>query len=201
MSTFKRLRTTLPNVDIQIVPEATRDPLPALLDRTLDVAIVFSLPEDPRVVTHESYRDELVGVVPDGHPLARKAFLCAHDFESETMVCHYAEPNRSVFDREVLHPAGIRPQRVLEMQVTVAVLEMVRAGLGVTVLPCWALPPGRALGKLRVVRVTKKGLFRTWHAAVLRDQASRPATATLIQLLVEETSHPRRRLTSRSTRQ
>ena len=48
-----------------------------------------------------------------------------------------------MFDREVLNPAGVTPRRVPEVQVTGAVIEMVRAGMGLAVLPLWALPAGR----------------------------------------------------------
>src|SRR5262245_6136533 len=83
-STFKRLRAALPNVDIQIVPEATRRPVEALLDRTLDVAILFNVPDDSRVATRELFRDELVALVPEGHRLARRSFLSPRDFEGLT---------------------------------------------------------------------------------------------------------------------
>lgn len=188
-STFKQLRAALPNIEIQIVPEVTRDPMPALLDRTLDIAIVFNLPDDSRVVTQELFKDELVAIVPEGHRLAGRSFLTGRDFEGQTLICHFSEPNRhDPFEREVLEPAGVKPQHVLEMQVTVAVLEMVRAGLGIAVVPRWALPEGPALQGLQIVRVTRKGLFRTWHAAILRDQASKPATATMVRLLAEQVS-------------
>jgi LysR family transcriptional regulator, regulator for metE and metH len=185
-STFKRLRAALPNVDIQVVPQVTRNPLPALLDRTLDVAVVFNQPDDPRIVSRELFKDELVAVVALGHRLSRRTFATARDFESETLICHFVEDDRQdPFERDVLKPAGVRPAAVLEMRATVAVLEMVRAGLGVAVVPRWALPEGAAVNGLRVVRITRKGLFRRWHAAALRDQAAKPAVATMVRLLAE----------------
>jgi LysR family transcriptional regulator, regulator for metE and metH len=182
----RRLESERPGMEIRVVPDVTRNPLPALLDRTVDVAIIYSLPRHPRVVTRELFRDELVAVVPEHHPLARKPYLVARDFEPETLICHYAEPDRSVFDREVLDPAGVKPRRVLEVHVTGAVIEMVRAGMGLAVLPLWALPASRRESGLRILRVTKRGLFRTWHVAVLADQAARSATSALVRLLQEE---------------
>jgi LysR family transcriptional regulator for metE and metH len=186
-STFKRLSAALPNVDIQIVPEATRNPMGALLDRTLDVAILFNLVDDSRIATRELFRDEIVALVPAGHPLARRAFLNARDFEGVTLLCHFASPDRQdVLDREVLVPAGVKPKNILEMQVTAAVLEMVRAGLGVGVVPLWALTDGRAPSGIRIVRITRKGLFRTWHTAVRKEEIGKPATDTFVRLLAED---------------
>lgn len=198
-STFKRLRAALPNVDIQIVPEATQNPMAALLDRTLDVALLFNVPEDARVATRELFRDELVALVPENHSLARRSFLTARDFEGQTLVYHFSQPDRQdQLDREVLAPANVKPESVLEMKVTVAVLEMVRAELGVGVLPRWALTDGRAPRGLRVVRITRKGLFRTWHTAVRREEVGRPATDTLVRLLEEQVQSEKR--DSRKTR-
>jgi LysR family transcriptional regulator, regulator for metE and metH len=194
----RRLESERPGIDIRVVPNVTRDPLPALLDRTVDVAIVYSLPRDSRVMTRELFTDELVAVVPERHPLARKPYLVARDFELETLVCHYAESDRSVFDREVLDVAAVKPHRVLEVQVTGAVIEMVRAGMGLAVLPLWALPAGRRESGLRVLRVTKKGLFRTWHVAVLADQVARPPTSALVRLLEEELGGQGRQTTATS---
>ena len=186
-STFKRLSAALPNVDIQIVPEATRNPLGALLDRTLDVAILFNLADDSRIVTRELFRDEIVALVPASHRLARKTFLNPRDFEGETLVCHFSRPDRQdVIEREVLVPAGVKPRAILEMQVTTAVVEMVRAELGVGVVPRWALSDGGAPRGIRIVRITRKGLYRTWHTAVRKEEIGRPATETFVRLLAED---------------
>lgn len=199
----RRLDSERPGLEVRVVPDVTRNPLEALLDRTVDVAIVYSVPRHPRVVTRELFRDELVAIVAEHHPLARKPYVVARDFEPETLICHYAEPDRSVFDREVLDPAGVKPREVLEVQVTGAVIEMVRASLGVAVLPLWALPAGRRERGLRILRVTKPGLLRTWHVAVLADQVTRPAPSALVRLLQEDlgTRTGRLRLSMRSTRQ
>lgn len=188
---FSKLRAAMPNVDLKIVPEATRDPLAGLLDRTLDLAIVFSAPADPRIVAHELFRDELVAVVPEAHPLARKAYLTARDFASETRICHFAS-RPDPFEIEVLEPAGVTPPGVLEVQVTAAVLEMVRAGMGIAVIARWAVADPSVLHKLQVRPITKQRLFRTWSAALLREHDGKPAMAMFVKLLSEQVSPVRR---------
>ncbi len=193
-STFRQLREALPNVDIQIVPEATRNPLAALRERTLDVAILFNLPDDSRLSTRELFRDETIALVPESHPLARRSFLNARDFEGLTLVCHFSDPDRQdPLERDVLAPARVKLGGVLEMRVTVAVLEMVRAGLGIGVMPRWALPDRRVPSGLRIVRITRQGLFRTWHIAVRREDVGRPATDALVRLLADQVQSEERR--------
>lgn len=183
----RRFQALYPKVEIRIVPEATRDPLAALADGTLDLAVVYhTAPTSRDTSLVELFTDELVAVVNADHVLAERPFLHADDFRQVSLICHYAEPERSVLDLAVLRPAGVRPRQVMEMQVTPAVMEMVRAGLGITVIPRWLLKAERTEG-LRVVPVSADGLFRTWYAATSRRSAL-PAIPRLVELLREETS-------------
>lgn len=172
----QRLESERPGIEIRVVPDVTRNPLPALLDRSVDVAIMYTTSRHPRVVTQELFKDELVAIVPERHPLARKAYLVARDFEAEQLICHYAEPERSIFDREVLDAAGVTPRRVLEVQVTGAVIEMVRAGMGVAVLPCGPCPPAaaRAAYGLSASRRRDSSARGMWRSSPTRPPGLRP---------------------------
>jgi LysR family transcriptional regulator for metE and metH len=47
---------------------------------------------------------------------------------------------------------------------------MVRAGLGVSVLPHWIVAPHLESGNLSAIRLTRKGIKRTWFAATLKNK-------------------------------
>src|SRR5262245_31176262 len=64
-----------PHVDVQIVAEVTRDPIPALLDGRLDLAIVHQDPEDERLSLVKLFKDELVVVMRADHKLARRRHI------------------------------------------------------------------------------------------------------------------------------
>jgi len=66
---------------------------------------------------------------------------------------------------------------------TEALVESVKAGLGVSVLARWAVGSALADGSLAAVRVTRRGLTRRWYAAVLRRRRDRPALAAFVGLL------------------
>ena len=48
---------------------------------------------------------------------------------------------------------------------TEGVVEMVRAGLGVTTMAAWAVVPYRRQGGLSCVPITRERIRRTWNAA------------------------------------
>ena len=89
--------------------------------------------------------------LPSRAGLKRRPFLCNHKEESRTL-------------NGILLPNAAVPARVEEVQLTEAIVEMVRAGLGVAVLARWAVQPMVASGRLVARSLTARGLRRRWSA-------------------------------------
>jgi LysR family transcriptional regulator for metE and metH len=148
--------------------------------------MVYSPPDRDDVAVKPLFRDELVAVVPRSHAFAARRFLTARDFRDQCLVCHFPEPERNVLTRDVLRPAGVTPRRVQAVQLTGAVLAMVRAKRGITVIPRWVLGKERDSRYFRAVRVTARGLFRVWYAAMRVENATLPGLAKLVEVLGRE---------------
>jgi LysR family transcriptional regulator for metE and metH len=171
-----------PSVDLRIVAEATRRPLEALAEGRLDLALVSTPLRDRRFLGTPLFADELVAVVPPGHRLAGRAWLKASDFAGENLIL-YTSPEESTAFQKMLVPAGVAPRHVSEIQLTEAIVEMVKAGLGVSVLARWSVAPQVAAGTLRTVRLTRRGLLRNWTAATLRSSPAPPWLDDFVRLL------------------
>ena len=70
---------------------------------------------------------------------------------------------------EILVPAGGAPARVEEVQLTEAIVELVRAGFGVAVLARWAVKPIVASGRLVARPLTSRGLHCRWSVVMRKD--------------------------------
>jgi LysR family transcriptional regulator for metE and metH len=176
-----------PRVEVQLVPEATRNPWGALEAAAVDVALVYSVPPRPAAVhVADVFRDEIVAIVSADHPLACEPHLTPESLRTEALLCHYAEPGRGVLEREFLEPAGVRPRRTLEMPATPAVVEMARAGYGVAVVPRWILDGQASMEELVVLPLGQGGLWRTWSAACTAGRQGEPVLASMIRVLREE---------------
>ncbi len=153
-------------MSVQIVVEATRRPLPALLEGRLDLAIVSGRSGNRLVEHHVLFDDEMVAVMAPDHPLATSTTVTPAQLASETLIL-YAIPIRSsdLFQR-FLVPAGVTPARVLHVELTEAIVELVRAGQGIAAMAAWAIAPDVRSGRVVTRRLGRRGLRRRWYAAV-----------------------------------
>ena len=181
-----QVREQFPDVIVQVLVEATPNPLPWLQDGRLDLAIVSSEPRLPNITLAPLFTDELVAIATPTHPWARKKSVTAADFAAEHLYVYNAplEANR-IFQR-VLRPASVRPRRVTHLPLTEATVAMVKAGLGVAVLARWAVAEMVAEGSLLALPVTAKGLKRNWAAARLSTGSAPAYLRAFINLLATE---------------
>jgi LysR family transcriptional regulator for metE and metH len=161
-----------PKVEVQVVPEATRHPIDALLAGRIDIGVGVGFKADERFEITSLFEDELVLIASPGHRLASRGYVTAADLASEHVFI-YSEPrdDNPVF-RYLLEPARVTPRRVSTVQLTEAIIEMVKAGLGVAGLASWAVEPYVSTGAVAALRLTPNGVRRCWQAVTLKQQAT-----------------------------
>ncbi len=182
---LKRFGARYPDIRLEIVAEATSDPEGALLDHRLDLAIMTQRPTSAAVTTEPLFEDEFVAILPPGHPLAGRAYLQAEDFADQHLINH-GPPDTTTVYRKVLGPAGVDPRSTSVIPLTEAIIQMVKAGIGISVMARWLVAPEIDKGELVAVRVTRKGLMRQWYIATLRQRADSAAMTDLIAEVREQ---------------
>lgn len=180
MTEFKK---EFPNVEIEIFHNNDADVEDQVLEGKIDLAIIYENSERQNVDYHELFRDEIFALVPAGHPWTKKEYVEAKDFEGENIIIHsYPLESVSLFS-QVLIPEGIKPNRVMQVQVTEAVVEMVKTGMGVNVMAKWIVEPYLKDNQLALVPVTKRGIHRTWQAITMSDENSPQYLQNFVQHL------------------
>jgi LysR family transcriptional regulator for metE and metH len=179
------LRRRYPAFGLQIVPEYTVDPIAALLDAKLDLAIMNDLSDDKRLRHRELFDDEHVAVVPRSHRWATRPFVTPTEIADEPLYLFSRSIETSFVVRNVLRPAGLEPRHVTHLQLPEGIVEMVKAGMGATVLPKWSIAPALS-SAIRAVRITKHGVFRKWYAVTLQDVAPTPFMEEFVRLLIKQ---------------
>ena len=172
---LKRLRGQEPDLDVEIVAGAARGPLDMLDEGGIDLAVVAGEPAQGGIDGVRLFSDELVAIMAPDHRLAGRAYVEAEDFVDED----YLSYSRTVMpghehDR-LFRPAQLHPRRYITVELPEAIVELVAAGYGVSILAGWAVAPHIRWGNIASSRLTENGLDIDWYAAVRKaDGANSP---------------------------
>jgi LysR family transcriptional regulator, regulator for metE and metH len=169
---LKEFQARYQRVEVRIEADATSRPFEALLDRQLDVAIVSSTPRNHRLEFYPLFEDELVVVVAPDHPLAANHHITAAELADEQLLTYSTLDDNTVY-QQLLRPRGLTPRSTTQVRLTEAMVELVRAGMGVAVLARWAVAREIDDGSLIAVPLTSRGFQRRWQAVTLRGPQSR----------------------------
>src|SRR5262245_10388361 len=180
---LKEYRLRHPNVEIQVDADATPRPIKSLLEGRIDLAIMSDRVRDRRLVERVLFEDELLVIMSPTHRLASRATIEPEDFAEETLII-YPPREESTLLQRVLAPAGVTPRAVQQVQLSEAIIELVKAGLGVAAMARWAIEPYMRSGALRTAKLTRRGYHRRWSAVMLRDMANAPHAKDFIDLIV-----------------
>jgi LysR family transcriptional regulator for metE and metH len=168
---LKDFNRKFPDVEVKIVVEATRNPIPALLEGKLDVAITLNAETDKRLACEPLFMDEMVVIMSPEHRLAKRDFVKGSDFAGENYFT-YAELNENTVYQKLILPSGINLGSTSQVPLTEAIFEMIKANLGIAVLAKWAVKQALSDGKILAKPLTKKGFFREWKAVYLKSNNS-----------------------------
>jgi len=186
-SLLPRFAHLAPDVDVEIVLEATRQPLGPLLDGRIDLALVSAPVSSPALVAVPLFADEMVMIVAKEHPLAKRPFVRPEDVADETFFTHELTAADVARIKLALLGKGNKaeawqPKRVRQVPLTEAIVELVRAGLGVSVVGRWAIEPQLRAGGLVALPIGRRGVSRKWSALYRRADAP-DALRAFVELL------------------
>jgi len=164
---LKKFKGEFPNVDIEIVFEATHRPIEKLNDGVLDIAIT-SNPEQVEMIEFVPlFMDEMLAVVSNKHPWCDRDFVTAEDFQDVSLIIHSLPLDTVSIFRTQLSPKGISPKKLIVLPLTEASIELVKADMGVIVLANWALQP-YLNDEIKAIKINREGFFRQQYIARVR---------------------------------
>jgi len=179
---LKRFNVDYPGIDVRIIVEATGDPINGLLDGLIDIGLTNTPRQNQKLRYQPLFRDEFVVIVSKEHPLCSKTYVSAKDFLDQHLIIYSTPEDNRVFQK-ILVPAGITPKRVSSVRLTEAIVEMVKAGLGIGILSKWSIAQQLEAGMVQAIPLTKRGFCRTWYAATLRTTKTPAHLDAFIRLL------------------
>ncbi|MFN8642890.1 MAG: LysR family transcriptional regulator [Candidatus Binatia bacterium] len=164
-----------PRVELRVLSGPSPRSIERLVEGDLDAALL-SLPlNDPKLRIFEIGRDELVAIVAPNHELAGRKRIEVGELAGRPLLVYERRSSTFRLVERALLEASIFPRIVMELDHLGAVASMVRAGLGLAIVPRWAIADDLAEGRLAALSIGKSGLARAWGLG-LRAEDHQPQT-------------------------
>jgi DNA-binding transcriptional LysR family regulator len=152
----------------------------------LDLGLIEGEINDPTLEITPWREDELVIFCSPQHPLARKAWLSRQDLLAASWILRESgSGTRQTFDR-VLHDLQPQLRIELELQSAEAILQAVRADMGLGCLSLLLLQDAFARGELVPLRARGRDFRRNFYLIIHRQKYRSAAIRHWLQLCKEQ---------------
>jgi len=178
-------RQRLPDVDFSLKEMVSGEQLEALATGQIEVGLLRPPVGRPEFATKRVLAEPLLAAIPKKHALASREMLSIKDFDSQPFVMYSPHESRYFHDLLValFTQADVLPRYVQHLGQIHSILAMVRAGLGVSIVPAAAANLKIADVRLRPLKLRIPApveLFMVWR----RDHEN-PLLPPLIEIAGE----------------
>lgn len=178
-----RFHAAYPGIHLFLEIDNTARMERAVLTRSLDLAVVEWRVESPELKVIPFQRDELLVVVPVGHPLSGQAEVEAERLIQEPFVMREQGSGTRALAVQCLGPLAERLTIVLELRSTEAIKRSVQAGLGVTIISETIIRAEVERGEIAALRLAGCRMERDFSVVYLRASTQSPAARTFAAFL------------------
>lgn len=157
---LKEFRAHHPHVDIKIATGGHQRLLRRLRTRRADLALLTLPVDDPAFTTVPVLREELMLVMPAGHPLSSKDSVGVEALVGQPFVIFEQGSNTRRTLDEFFVREQIKPNIVTETENIEIIKSMVASGLGISIVPFQSVERETRGGSLKVARIRAQQLVR-----------------------------------------
>lgn len=183
MPAMDLFREAWPEVEIDLISGFHADPGGLLDEGRADMVIISQKTRRKATDYFPLFQFEMPALLANDHPLLKKKYLTARDFEMETLISYPIPEERMDLFRKVLRPADVQPRNQRKTELTVAILQLVASRRGLAVLPRWAVKQFLDSGYVSERRVTVNGLMSELYAAVSHETYQQPYITDFVKMM------------------
>lgn len=170
---LQKMRVLYPEIKIDLMLEATNQPIDQLLQQKIDMAIVTSVPQYQELVSLEVFQDEIFALIHEQNPLHQQEYLEAEDFKRVHLIIHsYPIETVAVF-KHFLKYHQIKPIKITAIPFTEVSLELVSTNQGIMCVPKWALKSFKLSKEVSFKPISNNGLHRKHYLVFRKEDQSK----------------------------
>lgn len=183
---IQKMGLLYPEITVDLILEATQNPISQLLSNEIDIAIVSDKISNDDLLFKEVREDEIFVILHKEHPFNKVDFLEPSQFSQAHLIIH-SFPLESVYIYEhFLKPNKIAPLKISAIPLTEVALEMVAANMGIMCLPEWALRSFDLSDQLCLKTIGNNGLKRTHYLAIRKTDMDKKYIRDFISNFINE---------------
>ncbi len=164
---IQKMGILYPEIKVDLILEATHQPISKILSHEIDIAIVTSKPKEEVLSCIEVFQDEIFAILHKENPLNDMEFIEASAFSNAHLIIHSFPLETVSIYEYFLKPNHITPLKITAIPLTEVALDMVASNFGIMCMPKWALKSFNLPKNLVFKHVGKHGLKRS-HYLVFR---------------------------------
>ena len=185
---IQKMGLLYPEIHVDLILEATHQPITKILANEIDIAIVTAKPENNLLSSIEIFEDEIFAIMHKENVLNEEKFIEANRFSDVHLIIHsFPLETVSVYE-QFLKPNNITPFKISAVPLTEVALEMISANMGIMCMPKWALKSFKISDDLVFKRIGKNGLRRTHYLIVRKADIAKKYINDFISSFKEDFS-------------
>jgi DNA-binding transcriptional LysR family regulator len=178
-----RFRRSHPQIELNLAVANTQQVQQRLRDGTLDVGFTEGEPGGDGLQSTVFAEDELIAVVPPGHPLTDKKRVTAAMFCKYPLIAREAGSGTRAVAERAFASRGITMKPALILPQAEAIMRCVAEGLGVAILSRLAIQRDVAGGRLIEIKLADITIRRPLRIERQTARAASPAMEALLSLV------------------
>lgn len=184
---FESFMQTHPEVELTFrTTVSTEQTVADILNGAADVGFASLAVYSPGLKVTPLFEDELVLVVGRKHGLARRETVAIDGLEHERFILFERGASIRRATDEFFNRIGTQPTLALESNDTYFIKLMVEHGMGVSLLPAWAVTDEIAAGRLARLRIAGHRIRRSVSMVSLSQFQPSPTRAFLAYILAQK---------------
>ncbi|NRB05900.1 MAG: LysR family transcriptional regulator [Rhodobacteraceae bacterium] len=167
---LEKFRARHPSIDIQIMAGNRRDMVGSLLDRHIDLAITAGGVPHTATERLALFQDPLVFICAPEHPLAAESSVSAAEIEGQKFITFTKTPEPDQEFARLFRPERRYPVWTASVELPEAIIELVAANQGTSILAQWAVEPHVAAGRIVAISLAPKPIWVDWACEFRSDE-------------------------------
>jgi DNA-binding transcriptional LysR family regulator len=181
-SVLREFKESFPRCDVSIESTDATEALDLLRNRRVDLVLTLEPSQDEPFEYRHLFTDELKFLVSPLHPWAQLGRVPREDMAHQHFILYNRHSYTFRLIEKFLHEEGVVLRSYIEFGSMEAIKEMVKLGLGVSILAPWIAVDELAEGSLVALPLGRRKLKRRWGILFWRGRRLSLAEETFIGL-------------------